>query len=71
MKNTKTTCLVLHNDIYHKLNIIATVKRANVDETSSMSKIVNDALIEYFNNHHQEIEKTMDEYHKNGGCFEL
>lgn len=70
-KKSKVTAFTLDYDLYHKLNIIATVKRFYFDKTASMSKIANTAIQEYFDNHADEIQKMMDEYHDKGGLFYL
>lgn len=70
-KKTRRADFTLDYDLYHKLNIIATVKKNFFDDTASMSKIVNAAIQEYFDNHAEEIQKMMDEYHEKGGLFYL
>lgn len=70
-KKTRRADFTLDYDTYHKLNIIATVKKNFFDDTASMSKIVNAAIQEYFDNHAEEIQKMMDEYHEKGGLFYL
>lgn len=68
----KTVCMMISKDNYHKINIIATVRKNYTDDVhSSMSSIIDDAITEYLINHEDEIKKMMDEYHEQGGCFEL
>lgn len=67
----KTCCLSLDKDVRHKLLIIYTIKKRFFDKDTTISGIVDQALIEYFDNHKEEIDKMMDDYHALGGCFEL
>ena len=67
----KTCCISMDKNIRHKLLIIYTVKKRFFDADTTISGIVNQALSEYFDNHHDEIEKMMKEYQEQGGCFRL
>lgn len=68
----KFTGYYMEKELDHKLCILSMVRRYFFeDNNGSKSKIVNDAIREYFINHKTEIEKLMDEYHAQGGCAEL
>jgi len=61
----------IEKDLKHKLLILSAVKKKMKRNPYAMTDIVEDALYEYFENHDDEIKKLMDEYHDQGGCFEL
>ena len=64
--------LTLDGKILHKLRIIYTVDRFFFRHNKvTMSGIVDKALEEYFENHKDELDAMMKEYHEKGGCFEL
>lgn len=61
----------LSRDIMHKLQIISTIDKWFFGNKTTASSIIEKALVEYFENHKDEIGKMMDEYHEKGGCFRL
>jgi len=61
----------MDKEVRHKLLIIHTVRKRFFEKETTISGIVNQALTEYFENHKDEINKMMDEYQKQGGCFKL
>lgn len=68
----KTTCISMDKELYRKLHIIHSIRKYFFDEKDfTMSSIVEAALVEYFDNHKQETENMMKEYHEKGGCFDL
>lgn len=73
MKRASRTavCFSLDRKIIHKLQVIYTVDKRFFGNNTTLSGIVEKALTEYFDNHAEEINKMMNEYHEKGGCFEL
>lgn len=70
--NKCTVCFSIDRDNKHKLIVLNTVKRRyKKDRESSMSEIVDTAIEEYFENHKEEIDALMEEYHEHGGGIDL
>ena len=68
----KTICFSIDRDIVKKLKTIHMVDRIFFDhKETTLSGIVEKALTEYFENHKEEINKMMDDYHEQGGCANL
>ena len=69
---TRTTVgFSLDKQLVHKLQVIYTVDKYFFGNKTTLSGIIDKALTEYFDNHAEEIQKMMDEYHEKGGCFLL
>ena len=64
-------CIPIEKEVRHKLLILHMVKKRCFKENITISEIVNDALMEYFENHSDEISELMDKYHERGGCADL
>lgn len=67
-----TTSLMIEQPLHTKLSQYSAIRKMFFGEKDmSMSNIVNAALKEYFDNHSEEINKIMEEYHAKGGCANL
>ena len=73
MSNEKRQlCIVIDKQLSSKLHMYYTIKRIFFDEkNTTISGIVETALTEYFQNHAEETNKMMKEYHDKGGCADL
>lgn len=71
VNNPQLHSVYLEKEINHKFLVIYTVKKKFFDKNTTESGIIKQAIIEYFENHKDEINKMMEEYHEKGGCMEL
>lgn len=57
---------------HFKLSVLALTKKIVMnDKSASVSKIVNEAIDEWFDNHKDEVDNILEEYKKNGGWLPL
>ena len=71
VNNPQLHSVYLDNDLNHKFLVIFNVKKRFFDKKTTESGIIKQAIAEYIENHKEEINKMMEEYHKHGGCMEL
>lgn len=65
VKTRENVTISMDKKMHDKLTLIAFVRNyRNVGEKISMSEIINQALIEYFDRHESEFAETMDEIKK-------
>ena len=68
----KQVGVTLDPQIMHTLEILYVVRRYFFEEKGiTRSGIIETAIKEYFDNHREEINTLMDEYHERGGAFKL
>ena len=64
--------LTMDKRTHFRLTVLALTKRMVMNEKgASVSKIVNEAVDEWFINHKDEVENIISEYKKNGGWLDL
>lgn len=66
------TTLMIEQDLHAKLSMVSSIRKWFFGEKDmSLSGIVNIALREYFDNHAEEIDKIISNYHAKGGCGDI
>lgn len=61
----------LDKETNHKFLTVFNVKKRFFDKNTTESGIIRQAIVEYLENHNEEINKMMEEYHAQGGCMKL
>lgn len=61
-RKKENVTVAMDRDMHTKLFMISFVRKCKFgDKKATMSKIINDALNEYFNNHKEDVDKAMEE----------
>lgn len=68
----RAMCVLFDKKLYKKIHTIHMVKNLFYgNKECTLSGIIESAVKEYLNNHNEEIQNMMDQYHKDGGCADL
>lgn len=68
----KTACVSLSKETYHKVHVLHVIRNYFFGEKNfTISSMVEDAIIEYFSNHKDEIDAIIKKYREEGGCMHL
>ena len=71
-QSKRAMCVLLDKELYKKIHTIHMVKNMFYgNKEFTMSHIIESSIREYFDNHNEEIQKLMSQYHDDGGCADL